>query len=347
MKIEQIEKDGKIYFIVDGKEMPLYDENGNTNEELLAILDTEKQNCENSNPTSQKGELMVIEQPRKKMKLSKTSKRRIIAGTLAILIAAGTIILVVKSCKGKDKNNTAVVDEIKEEEYSRELLNKRIVKFAKKANEKGISVTEQDVRDFAIFMNIDRIINEDPELAKEYFDGKNAQDVLSNAGHMIGVLMTTSHTSGYKNSMNLSSLVVGSDYDKHIMKKLEGYRDELTTMRAEESGMHRASFEDEAKTTRFNEIITDTLDFYSMTANGLEIDGKNAVIQKMGDGDRFATVLVMNEINIGNKDLLSNEQRRAFEKLMSNEATVANLQRMIDGCQTKEAETEKQKTIKK
>ena len=342
MKIDQFEKDGKIYFNVDGKDMPLYDEKGNVNEELFNILESEKVNTVKSS----KGKLMIVEQPKKKMKLTKTSKR-ILAGTLAVLVAAGTILLISKSFKGSTKNNAAVVDKIKEEEYSRDLLNKRIVKFAKEANEKGISVTEKDVRDFAIFMNIDRIINEDPELAKEYFDGKNAQDVISNAGHMIGTLMTASHTSGYKNSMNLSSLVVGSDYDKHIMKKLENYRDELTTMRAEEPGMHRASFEDEAKTTRFNEIITDTLDFYSMTSNGLEIDGENAVIQKMGDGDRFATVLVMNEMNIGNKDLLSNEQRKAFEELMSNEATVANLQRMIDGCQSIEVENQKQKTIQK
>lgn len=333
----------------------LHNKNESVNEKSHSAHNSQKEIILNGKKVkttkTDKGELMVVEQPDKKMKLTKTSKRSIIAGTLAVLVVAGYIILCSKSCKNNDKNNSTSIVEIQKEEnkekYSRELLNERIIKFAKEANEKGISITEKDVRDFAIFMNIDRIINEDPELAKEYFDGKNAQDVLSNAGHMIGTLMTASHISGYKNSMNLSSLVVGSDYDKHVMKKLENYRDELTTMRAEEPGMHRASFEDESKTTRFNEIITDTLDFYSMSANGLEIDGENAVIQKMGDGDRFATVLVMNEMNIGNKDLLSSEQRRAFEELMSNEATVANLQRMIDGCQTIEVENQKQKSIKK
>ena len=78
-----------------------------------------------------------------------------------------------------------------------------------------------------------------------------------------------------------------------------------------------------------------------MTADGLEIDGKNVVIQPMGDGNRFAMVLVMNEIALGNRNLLSDEQYKAFEKLTTNEPVVANLHRIIDGCQTVEVETEK------
>lgn len=338
MKIKQFERDGQIWFNVDGKEMPLYLETGELNDELQSILNQEKEN--------QGDKIVVVAEPEKfaktKMALKK-NKRRIIAGGLALIILTGGIILLCKYC-AKNNKNTEIV-EVADEEYSRELLNTRIKDFTKEANEKGITVKEEEVRDFAAFINIDRIINEDPELAKELYDGKNAQDVLSNAGHMIGALLNNSHKGNYKTPMNLSKLVVGSNYDKQVMEKLENYRDELTTMRAEEDGMHRASFETEEEDTKFNEIITDILNFYSMTADGLETEfDNNSVIQKMGDGSRFATVLVMNEINIGNNNLLSNEQTKAFNELMSNEPVVANLQNMIEGCQTVEVEKEKVKT---
>lgn len=339
MEIKQFERDGQILFDIDGKEMPLYLENGDLNKDLQDILNQEKEN--------QGEKVVVFAKPERfaktKMVLQK-NKRRIIACGLAFIILLGGIILLCKSCKGKNNANTGIV-EMDDEEYSRDLLNTRIKKFTKKANELGITVTEEEIRDFAAFINIDRIVNEDPDLAKELFDGKNAQDVLSNAGHIIGVLMTNSHKNNYKKTMDLSELVVGSNYDKEVLKKLEKYRDELTTMRAEEDGMHRANFETEEETKRFNEIITDILNFYSMSADGLETKfNKNSIIQKMGDGSRFATVLVMNEINLGNNNLLSRNQTKAFNDLMSNEAAVANLHRIIDGCQTVKIEKQKVKT---
>ena len=193
---------------------------------------------------------------------------------------------------------------------------------------------------------MDRIITEDPELAHELFYGKNAQEIMSNAGHTIGILMTNSYKNQFKNPMNISSLVVGGDYDKAIMQKLENYRDELTTMRDEQVGMQRANFETEEEKQKFNDIITDVLDFYTMSADGLEIDGENAVIQRMSDGSRFSMFLVMNEIALGNNNLLSKEQKDLFEAAMRNEPVIPNLHRLIEGCQTQKLESEKIKTKK-
>jgi len=283
-----------------------------------------------------------------KLKASlKKNKQRVVAGGLTIVVLGGSIILYFVN-KGKTNNNgnngATVVDTIKEEEYSRELLIERIDNFEKTAKENGIELTTEDVRNIATLMNIDKIVSEDPELAKELYDGKNAQDILSNSGHVIGKLMTSSFTGNYKNPMNLSTLVVGNDHDKAILSTLEGYRDELTAMRAEEPGEHRVEFATKEEEERFDQIITDVLNFYSMTADGLEINGENVVIQPMGDGTRFAMVLVMNEIALGNRNLLTPEQIQAFEALMANEPAVANLHRIIEGCQTKEIETDKVKT---
>lgn len=342
MEIKQINKDGRILFEVDGKVMPLYDENGNTNTELMAILNSQKNEDE---------KLQVYAKPSKfaNMKASvKRNKHRIIAGGLALVVVAG-ICMIVKSCNGKNNKSgdSVSIVEVQDEKYSRELLIQRIKSFTETANSKGIQVSEEEVRDFAAFMNIDRIVNEDPELAKELFDGKNVNDVMSNAGHMIGLLMTSSVKENYANSMNLSDLVVGADYDKDIMKKLENYRDELTAIRAEEPGMHRVTI-DEDKQTRYDEIVNDTINFYAMTSDGLEIDGDNAVIQKMGDGDRFSLILVMNEIAMSNKNSLNKEQSSAFKQMVetdnTNVATVANLQNLIAGCQTEELEQDKQLT---
>lgn len=300
------------------------------------------------------GKATVVAEEKKlaKLKVSlKQNKSRVIAGALTIVVLAGSIVLYFVH-KNKTKDNgkssanveTTTVDTIKEEEYSRELLIERINNFEQTAKENGVELTTEEVRDLATLMNIDNIVNEDPELAKELYDGKNAQDILSNAGHTIGKLMTSSFTGNYQKPMNLSTLVVGNDYDKAILAKLEAYRDELTAMRAEEVGEHRVEFATKEEEDRFDAIITDVLNFYSMTADGLEIDGNNAVIQPMADGNRFAMVLVMNEIALGNRNLLNDEQIKAFEALMANEPAVANLHRIIEGCQTKEVETTKVKT---
>ena len=277
----------------------------------------------------------------------KKNGKRIAALGLTVAVIGGALALRLTN-KDKSKENDANssnaetnIETKKEETYSRELLVKRISEFTKTSEQKGLALSQQEVRDLSILMNIDKIVSEDSELAKELFDGKNAQDILSDVGHTIGKLMTNSMTKNYKETMNLSDLVVGNDYDKDILICLEAYRDELTKMRAEEVGEHRTEFATKEEEEKFNQIITDVLNFYSMTADGLEIDGKNVVIQPMGDGNRFAMVLVMNEIALGNRNLLSDEQYKAFEKLTTNEPVVANLHRIIDGCQTVEVETEK------
>lgn len=275
----------------------------------------------------------------KKFKVSKTTCKRVIAGTLAVLLIGGAAYFIYRNAK-KNSKNTEIVQT--EEQYSRELLEQRIKTFTEKANANGIKLTEEEVKNLSSVVNMDRIITEDPELAHELFYGKNAQEIMSNAGHTIGILMTNS----YKNPMNISSLVVGGDYDKAIMQKLENYRDELTTMRDEQVGMQRANFETEEEKQKFNDIITDVLDFYTMSADGLEIDGENAVIQRMSDGSRFSMFLVMNEIALGNNNLLSKEQKDLFEAAMRNEPVIPNLHRLIEGCQTQELESEKVKTKK-
>lgn len=279
----------------------------------------------------------------KKFKVSKTTCKRVIAGTLAVLLIGGAAYFIYRNTK-KNSKNTEIVQT--EEQYSRELLEQRIKTFTEKANANGIKLTEEEVKNLSSVVNMDRIITEDPELAHELFYGKNAQEIMSNAGHTIGILMTYSYKNQFKNPMNISSLVVGGDYDKAIMQKLENYRDELTTMRDEQVGMQRANFETEEEKQKFNDIITDVLDFYTMSADGLEIDGENAVIQRMSDGSRFSMVLVMNEIALGNNNLLSKEQKDLFEAAMRNEPVIPNLHRLIEGCQTQELESQKVKTKK-
>ena len=279
----------------------------------------------------------------KKFKVSKTTCKRVIAGTLAVLLIGGAAYFIYRNAK-KNSKNTEIVQT--EEQYSRELLEQRIKTFTEKANANGIKLTEEEVKNLSSVVNMDRIITEDPELAHELFYGKNAQEIMSNAGHTIGILMTNSYKNQFENPMNISSLVVGGDYDKAIMQKLENYRDELTTMRDEQVGMQRANFETEEEKQKFNDIITDVLDFYTMSADGLEIDGENAVIQRMSDGSRFSMVLVMNEIALGNNNLLSKEQKDLFEAAMRNEPVIPNLHRLIEGCQTQELESEKVKTKK-
>ncbi|MBE6152248.1 MAG: hypothetical protein E7165_02925 [Firmicutes bacterium] len=286
-----------------------------------------------------------------KVKLTvKKNGGKIVAGTVAVLVMVGAVGInhynkYKNNNVGSSNNNnnndtqdttpdTSVSDTVKEEEYSRDLLNTRVQNFTKEINAKGISLTEEEVYEFAAFMNIDTIMSEDPELAQALFENKSGEEVLTDVGHIIGKLMTASMTSNYQDTTNLSTLIVGNDSDKAVMTRLEGYRDNLTSMRAEENGEHRVEFATKEEEEKFNEIMVDIIKFYSMNVDGFEINGQNSVIQEMGDGTRFALVLVMNEIALGNKNLLTEEQYKGFQDLMSNEATVSNLITKINGCKS-------------
>ena len=259
---------------------------------------------------------------------------RIVAGVLTVVVLGTGVIFYFVNKKPKSKNNAPIAsDVITEEKYSPELFDQRVKSFTVDLNKKGIKLTEQQVREFAAVLNLEQVVNEDPELAKELFGDKSAEDILTDSGHIIGTLMTNSFSNGYKTPTNLSTLVVGNDNDKRILSTLESYRDQLTTMRAEEKGEHRVELGSKEDEEKFNKIITEVLNFYSMNVNGLQIDGQNVVIQPMSDGTRFLMVLVMNEIALGNKNLLTDEQYKAFQELMSNEAVVANIQNIISGCQ--------------
>lgn len=286
------------------------------------------------------------EMAKKKFKLTKDKKTRVIAGTLVVFVVAGSIVLFHKNNKKNNVPNDTKKIETEvdtEEKYSRELLEKRTKKFIEEVNNKGIQLSEDEIKNLASVINMERIINEDPELAQELFYGKNAQEIISNAGHTFGMLLTYSFENKYKDSINLSTLIVGGDYDKKILQKLENYRDELTVMRAEASDTQRAELELQEQ-QRFDEVITDVLNFYMMTSDGLEIDGENAVVQRMNDGSRFSMVLVMNEINLGNNNLLTDDQKKLFESSMTNEPVLENLHKLIEGCQSQEVKNQKVKT---
>lgn len=291
------------------------------------------------------GKVEVVAEPTKFAKLKGSLKRngkRVIAIGLTGVVIVGAFHIRKHRKNDVNTNTKPTTSQVttnpnvnKPEEYSRELLDERVEQFVNDAGNNGIELTEEEAREFTGFMNIDTIINEDPELAKELFGDKSAEEVLSDAGHTIGKFMTSSFTSNYKKPMNLSNLVVGNDHDKAILAKLEAYRDELTAMRAEQVGEHATGFATKEEQDRFNAIIDEVLNFYSMSANGLTINSQTGLIQNMGDGNRFAMVLVMNEIALGNKNLLTKEQYQAFQELMKNEPVVANLITMIDGCKTK------------
>lgn len=286
------------------------------------------------------GRVVTAAEPSKfakiKASLKRNGKKIIVIGSLVIILVGTTVYF--KYCaknndleNTNDNNDEPKQEEIeKEEEYSRELLNARIKSFTEDINNKGINLTESEVRDFAAFMNMDVIIKEDPELAKELFEGKNPEEIISNAGHVISVLISYSFKNDYKNSVNLSTLVVGKDHDKLVLSTLEKYRDELTTMRAEEPGEHRVEFATKEEEEKFNQIITEVLNFAGMSVDGLA--GENVYIQKMGEGNRFVLMLVMNEIAKGNKNILTEQQYMFFQELMSNENTVANIIKLIKGC---------------
>ena len=283
MKIEQFERDGQLWFNVDGKEMPLYLEDGELNQELQDILNQEKEN--------QGDKIVVVAEPEKfaktKMVLKK-NKRRIIAGGLALVILTGGIILLCKSCKS---------DKQKKYDYNsfyKNAITSTMAEFEKA----GYPITEDQARDLVYGMNAEEAI-ETGHINKDTNDVELFDNCLAYAGKILSqhcdavekYLYSDECGKGKVKDISVAALVAQdyNDYDYQVIAKLESYQKELEKMILKEKGFYRCVI-DESDKARFDEIMLEIRNFWTCSG-GIKIkDGEklvNVTLHDIGEGDKI------------------------------------------------------------
>ncbi len=123
---------------------------------------------------------------KKKYKLTKDKKKRVIAGTLSVLLLAGSLVLIFKSCS-KDKNNSSSIsyseEELKTIYIDKETYLKNVQELAQYLNNYGNSnVKPVDVNSFYYLANMDNIKKSVfKELIDEGYLPESETDIIINA----------------------------------------------------------------------------------------------------------------------------------------------------------------------
>lgn len=284
MKIEQFERDGQLWFNVDGREMPLYLENGELNQELQNILNQEKE--------KQGDKIAVVAEPEKfaktKMVLKK-NKRRIIAGGLALVILTGGIILLCKSCKSRKKYDYNA--------FYKDAITSTMAEFEKA----GYPITEAQAKDLIYGINAEEAI-ETGHINKDTNDVELFDNCLAYAGKILSqhcdavekYLYSDECGKGEVKDISVAALVAQdyNDYDYQVIAKLESYQKELEKMILREKGVYSAIIRDEDK-ARFDQIMLEIRNFWTCSG-GIKIqDGDktvNVTLHDIGEGDKIMAV---------------------------------------------------------
>lgn len=298
MKIEQFERDGQLWFNVDGREMPLYLENGELNQELQEILDQEK--------NKECNKLMVIAQPSKfaKTKMAlKRNKRRIIAGGLALVILTGGIILLCKSCKSRKKYDYNA--------FYKNAITTTMAEFEKA----GYPITEDQARDLIYGINAEEAI-ETGHINKDTNDVELFDNCLAYTGKIMTQYFNATEKylhsdecgKGEVKDISVAALVAQdyNDYDYQVIAKLESYQKELEKMILREKGFYSAIIRDEDK-ARFDEIMLEIRNFWTCS-DGIKIqDGEktvNVTLHDIGEGDKLmAAATIITKITYLTKNI--------------------------------------------
>lgn len=167
------------------KQIELYDENGKINEEFFNKAQ-QQETVDTVTEQPVKVAMPKEKMAKKKFKLVKDKKRRIIAGTLSILVLAGVIVLCFKSCsKNKASNNTVSYtdEELKTIYIDKETYLNNVQTLTEYLNGYGNkNIKPVDVNSFYYLANMDNIKSSVfEELVDEGYLPESETDIIISA----------------------------------------------------------------------------------------------------------------------------------------------------------------------
>lgn len=257
----------------ENKELELYDEKGNINEEFVEQVN---QNDDASVVVAVPKEKMA----KKKFKLVKDNKKRIIAGTLAVLVVAGSIILICKSCsKDKNEDNKTTIsyteDELRTIYIDKENYLKNVKSLTEYLNTYGNSnVKPVDVNSFYYLANMDNIKSSVfKELVDEGYLPESETDIIISSLGIMDDLRDTISLNGIKGveaTVDYSKIFVNSRTAKVFTAAQTLYNDVVKTSQGDtrDSILEDKNAPIKEQLTKLGEIE----DNYQLGENTLEAD---------------------------------------------------------------------------
>ena len=201
----------------------------------------------------------------------------------------------------------------RDEELNNENFEKLAIDFAKQHTDKGVNVSTEDLVKFVSIINIDRLCEENPELAKELFGTQIAEEYLSDAAKVIGMTYTYNRNvfeteQSTKNFIRISTGVNGSQ--KEVLQKIEAYVDRIA--------------ETKYDAEQCNQVIAELI---------VELGNPNSELSYLDDGVGFGMQVYIELIrSYLAKDVISKENLDYLSQLTSSEKYVSNIFTEYRGC---------------
>ncbi|MBQ2873104.1 MAG: hypothetical protein IJE89_03795 [Bacilli bacterium] len=204
-----------------------------------------------------------------------------------------------------------------EEIYNTESFEKMVAEFAKPYVDNKVSLTTEDLLKFASIVNIDRLVEENPEFAKELFGTQTAEEYLNDAAKTIGMTQAYNRNMWKKNKNTdnfiwISKAIPEGDSQKEKMVELEGYVIKIAKAAADKN-------EEEV-----NKLTYKLIESLTLTEGSL-----NALDDGVEFGAQLYFALINNSI-AGN--YLKQEYRDYFETRSSSEQNASNIFTVYNKC---------------
>jgi len=273
----------------------------------------------------------------KNKELRKIKRNRFIAGVLAtVIFLVGGHFLGVGISKLNEKNDKKPgtsqgsteptkehpdseisngIDNIinQDEGLNQENFEELAAGFAKTYSDKNVNVTTEDIIKFVSIVNIDSLVEENPELAKELFGTQTKEEYLQDAAKIIGMTYSYNYQifeaeGTTENFIRISDSVYGPQ--KEILKTIEGYVDAIALVRND--------------VEKANELITELI---------VRLGDPQSELSYLDNGVGFGMQVNIELIrSYLAKDVISKENFDMLSLLTSSEEYVSNIFTIYDGC---------------
>lgn len=301
-------------------------------------------------------------EPTKKKKWLKTAGKTAIVALLVIAIALG-----VKSCVSNQnsKTETAVapattttssvsINDLKEDSRYTNITEDMLVSttedFVKELSNHGITVTASDALTYVTLANITHIQETNPEILAKVLDGMDSVETLSKTGHIIGQIVTNEVTT--KDDTVDWTVAFIDETDRKIAAHgavyvVEGAKEiaaDETLKEDEKIAQIQALVENKFVAPNFDKTVGYTYNDGSKITLSQE-EGADFISDAIITGILMGDNTLKNYINAentykDNKDTTwvtttsAGEVSADLKAISENTDNVANLMRMIEGCQS-------------
>lgn len=257
---------------------------------------------------------------------------------LTILLTIGAHELIEEIQKNIDKNPddgkkpttsmttptdpTEEKEEIKEEPMTVEKLEEIATTFTKYLQDKNINVNTEDVLKLTVVANLDRMLEECPEVVKEIMGTQTKEEFLGDAFKVIGTIMNHNfqvyETEGKTdNFIRMSQVAYGQVNVEHL-QLIESYMDQIALAKGDPEKQNQLAAE----------LIT-------------QLYGVSGKLENIEDGIGLMSIIAINDIAnhvsfVDGTCQLNDQNRGTLLNYVTGELYISNIFAGLEGCYSNE-----------